>query len=238
MTLTDVISKVIRYAKRVIVNDNSSSAAVAVNQSGSGDGVLITQTGTGNAIRVEDSTNPDATPFIVNADGKVLCGTTSYIDVWNTAQNVILAGTGNSGIGIVSASESTAPPVISFSKSRGTNTNAFVRVQNEDVLGTINFAGGDGSNNIPGARINAVVDNTPGTADMPCRLDFLTTENGSANPQLRMRISNTGNVGINVSSPTATLHTSGKVRFSSLPTSSAGLVGGDIWNDGGTLKIV
>ena len=30
----------------------------------------------------------------------------------------------------------------------------------------------------------------------------------------------------------------GKVSFTSLPTSSAGLSAGDIWNDGGTLKIV
>lgn len=31
----------------------------------------ITQTGTGAAIRVEDSTNPDSTPFIVDANGNV-----------------------------------------------------------------------------------------------------------------------------------------------------------------------
>jgi hypothetical protein len=32
--------------------------------------------------------------------------------------------------------------------------------------------------------------------------------------------------------------TSGRIRFENLPTSSAGLSAGDIWNDGGTLKIV
>ena len=35
------------------------------------DAVRITQTGTGNALVVEDSTNPDATSFIVNKDGNV-----------------------------------------------------------------------------------------------------------------------------------------------------------------------
>jgi hypothetical protein len=30
----------------------------------------------------------------------------------------------------------------------------------------------------------------------------------------------------------------GRLKITSLPTSSAGLVAGDIWNDGGTLKIV
>jgi len=99
MTLTDIIAKITLFAKRVIVNDNSSSTAasisqsgsgaavavnqsgsgvaVAVNQSGSGDALRITQTGSGNALVVEDSTNPDTTPFIVKSDGKVGIGTTT-----------------------------------------------------------------------------------------------------------------------------------------------------------------
>jgi hypothetical protein len=68
MTLTDVIAKVTRYAKRVIVNDNSSS-----------DAVRITQTGSGNALVVEDSASPDSTPFVVKADGSVGVGTTSLL---------------------------------------------------------------------------------------------------------------------------------------------------------------
>jgi hypothetical protein len=88
MTLTDIIAKITLFAKRAIVNDNSSStaasisqsgsgAAVTVNQSGSGDALRITQTGSGNALVVEDSTNPDTTPFIVKSDGKVGIGTTA-----------------------------------------------------------------------------------------------------------------------------------------------------------------
>ena len=37
----------------------------------------ITQLGTGPAIRVEDSANPDASPFVVNADGTVAIGNTT-----------------------------------------------------------------------------------------------------------------------------------------------------------------
>jgi len=37
----------------------------------------ITQTGTGNALEVEDSANPDATPFVVTAGGDVGIGTSS-----------------------------------------------------------------------------------------------------------------------------------------------------------------
>lgn len=77
MTLTDIIAKITLFAKRVIVNDNTSSPAITVNQSGSGDAVRITQTGSGNALVVEDSANPDTTPFIVKSDGKVGIGTTT-----------------------------------------------------------------------------------------------------------------------------------------------------------------
>lgn len=77
MTLTDIIAKITLFAKRVIVNDNTSSPAITVNQSGSGDAVRITQTGSGNAFVVEDSTNPDTTPLIVKSDGKVGIGTTA-----------------------------------------------------------------------------------------------------------------------------------------------------------------
>ena len=48
----------------------------------------ITQLGTGNALLVEDSTNPDSTPFVVSASGSVGVGVTSPL-----ASLHILAGT-------------------------------------------------------------------------------------------------------------------------------------------------
>jgi len=49
--------------------------AVVVNTAT--DAVRITQTGTGNALLVEDSANPDSTPFVVTAAGDVGIGTNS-----------------------------------------------------------------------------------------------------------------------------------------------------------------
>jgi hypothetical protein len=49
-----------------IISTNSTSAALR-----------ITQTGTGNALLVEDSSNPDSTPFVINADGNVGIGATA-----------------------------------------------------------------------------------------------------------------------------------------------------------------
>jgi hypothetical protein len=53
-------------ANQIIETTNNSSAALRV-----------TQLGTGDAIRVEDESNPDSSPFVVKADGKVGIGTSS-----------------------------------------------------------------------------------------------------------------------------------------------------------------
>lgn len=49
----------------------------SVNSSSSSDALRITQTGTGNALLVEDSANPDSTPFVITADGDVGIGITT-----------------------------------------------------------------------------------------------------------------------------------------------------------------
>jgi hypothetical protein len=51
--------------------------AAIIEGSSSGDLVRITQTGSGNALVVEDSANPDSTPFVVTASGTVGIGTSS-----------------------------------------------------------------------------------------------------------------------------------------------------------------
>ena len=51
--------------------------AAVIEGSSSGNLVRITQTGSGNAIVVEDSTNPDSSPFVVDSSGNVGVGTSS-----------------------------------------------------------------------------------------------------------------------------------------------------------------
>lgn len=58
--------KVLNVGGQLVANVNSAS-----------DAVRITQTGTGNALVVEDSTNPDATPFVINGDGNIGLGVSS-----------------------------------------------------------------------------------------------------------------------------------------------------------------
>ena len=55
----------------------SLAADIVISGSTSGDALRITQTGAGNALVVEDDTNPDSTPFVVDATGKVGVGSSS-----------------------------------------------------------------------------------------------------------------------------------------------------------------
>jgi hypothetical protein len=64
----------------------TDSSVISVNSIS--DALRITQVGTGNALVVEDSTNPDSSPFIVKADGRVGIGTT------NPTHKLTLSGTG------------------------------------------------------------------------------------------------------------------------------------------------
>ena len=79
-----------------------------------------------------------------------------------------------------------------------------------DEIGAIKFMGYDGANYINGASIRARIDNDPSIGtDMPTRLEFLTTPDNDATPQIRMTIKETGNVGINFETPNSTLHVEG-----------------------------
>jgi len=78
-------------------------------------------------------------------------------------------------------------------------------VANGETLSQILFRGYDGSNALSAASITATVDNPVGTNDMPGRLIFSTTADGASSPSERMRIANTGNVGIGTSSPSERL---------------------------------
>jgi hypothetical protein len=61
----------------VVPRDIAINATAIISANSATDALRITQTGAGNAILVEDSANPDSTPFVVDAAGNVGIGTTS-----------------------------------------------------------------------------------------------------------------------------------------------------------------
>jgi hypothetical protein len=94
-------------------------------------------------------------------------------------------------------------PHIAFGRSRSGSIGSNTIVQNGDYTGTIVFHGNDGTNFIESARIDALVDGTPGANDMPGRLVFSTTADGSSSPSIRMRISNAGTTTLTSAGSTA-----------------------------------
>jgi hypothetical protein len=182
--------KIIQNSTGVTIADDGTTV-ISVNSSS--DALRITQTGTGNALVVEDAANPDATPFVVNAEGQVCVGAAAPV----RALKFTVAGTSDTndggGINIRRHVDSASAPNIIFDKSRGTFTSPTI-VSNGDILADIRSDGFDGTAYKTAGQILMQVDGTPGTDDMPGRLVFSTTADGASTPTEAMRITNARNV--------------------------------------------
>jgi hypothetical protein len=189
----------------------TAAGASVISVNSTSDALRITQTGTGNAFVVEDSASPDATPFVIAADGTTMVAqTVSSPSISGLSPNFQSSeATGSFAIGVNRFSADTSGANIVFRKSRATTATGVDLVSSGDTLGIIRFAGTDGTNTIEGARIQSSVDGTPGTNDMPGRLVFSTTADGASSVTERMRIDSAGNVGIGTSSPLERLHVAG-----------------------------
>jgi hypothetical protein len=114
-----------------------------------------------------------------------------------------------------SADQFGAAYLITKSRSATAGTNTIV--QNGDALGNIIFCAADGTNYLSAATIQALVDGSPSTNDMPTRLVFSTTADGASSPTERMRIDNAGGVGIGATAEAYTKFSVGGIY----PTNSA-----------------
>jgi hypothetical protein len=61
-------------------------------------------------------------------------------------------------------------------------------------IGSISFNAADGTNFIQGARIQAEIDGTSGSGDLPTNLRVSTTADGASSPTERLRLTSTGNL--------------------------------------------
>jgi hypothetical protein len=107
--------------------------------------------------------------------------------------NANAATTERFSLAITSGSTNANGAGLNLNKTRAT-TDTHTVVQSGDVIGEIRFQGSDGTYYVQGARIQAVVDGTPGSQDMPGRLVFSTTADGASSPTERMRIISDGNM--------------------------------------------
>ena len=162
------------------------------------DGQVLTSTGSGVAWEVGGvagiTSAADATAITIDSSERIGIPAIGQVNVLGT-QIPYLSVNGinaqNAHVNIHRHRANSLGGYLSLSKSRS-DTKDFTIVQANDELGTISFQGADGSQFQQAAQIQAEVDGTPGSSDMPGRLVFLTTVDGGVTPAERMRIGNTG----------------------------------------------
>ena len=134
----------------------------------------------------------------VDSSGRLLVGETSSTQAGSIdAKAQIVSNDFNAALTVRRNQTGDGAPGMMFCKSRGTSNSANVVVNSGDGLGNIRFFGADatgGNDFAEGGAISCVVDGTPGSNDMPGRLEFKTTSDGSDGPTTRMRITSNGSV--------------------------------------------
>lgn len=189
-------------------DDNSTTATGHVRLGAEGDDMVFTA-GNTEVARMDDQGN-----FITGNDERLLAG-------FNIGPGIQSLGTGGAASMLVGRfSANTTPPRIILAKGRGSIATTSTIVQNGDELGEIAFAGADGTdlNSLAGC-IKVVVDGTPGTGDMPGRMEFYTTADGSETPTRHL-----------------TLWSDGEISMHNLPTSNPG-GSGKLWDNSGVVNI-
>ena len=152
------------------------------------DNRVITGSGTANTLNAETVLNFDSTgQLLIGHDGSSkTAGLLAQL-------NIEKVDGGNLTVKRNSANE--FGPFIGLGKTRATSIGGATIVQANDRLGSIGWFASDGNDtNCDAAVIRAEVDGTPGSDDMPGRLLFLTTPDGSNGSSERMRITNKGDV--------------------------------------------
>jgi len=161
-------------------------------------GIFLLGDGAGTGINVGIGTPSPGYKLEVN--GTVLAGATPKTGFRD--QGLIVTQSGGF-IESIRADVSSTGPQLELQKSHGTLGSPTV-VLNGDELGGITAFGWDGTDaNSEAAHISFVVDGAPGFNDMPGKILFQTTRDGSSGSLPRMVIDNRGIVGIGTTTPLA-----------------------------------
>lgn len=105
------------------------SSNVTISANTAGPALLVTQTGAGAAIRVQDSADPDASPFVVDTSGQVGIGTAAPANALDVAGGAIQisASTGTSRT-VISADSSDSIFSVNDDRNFTVKTNAVTRL--------------------------------------------------------------------------------------------------------------
>lgn len=149
------------------------------------------------ALTYNSGTTTFNTPLTVNSSVANQASLTTFVSNAGSALaprlQVIEPSTATAGIGFARFSNgATAAPRFSICKSNGNTIGDYTIVASGDNIGDITFGGADGVDFAAAASISAFVDGTPGSNDMPGRLVFYTTPDGSGTPTARLILDSAG----------------------------------------------
>jgi len=151
---------------------------------------------TAEGTKLEFMTTPNGSGYYgvkmtLDGDGNLGIGTSSPTYLLEAATDTTNEGV----VGVTQYNNTLAGDGadVNLSRARGTMAAPTV-VQSGDQLGSLRFKGYDGSDFTDSARIQVVVDNTPGSMDMPARMVFETAADGSSVFKERLRLDSTGMV--------------------------------------------
>jgi len=173
-----------------------SASGLFVDANSATSAVRITQLGAGNALTVEDSANPDATPFVVDANGAVIAGYTSRFSAIDAIAVQSAGSATQLGFSAYNWNATGVPRLAYYKSTSGTTGTYGTSLASGTNISFWSFYGDDGTAFVEAARITSAVDGTTGVGDMPGRLVFSTTADGASSPTERVRISNFGGVGV------------------------------------------
>ena len=133
----------------------------------------------------------------VDSSGRLLLGHTDTQTIGSNSHGLVQLNV-NSNQTVLSLARFenvAAGPSLNLGKSRASSAGSYTVVQDGDGLGSISFSGADGTDLVTvGAIVEAQVDGTPGSNDMPTRLVFSTTKDGESSPSEAMLITSAGYV--------------------------------------------
>ena len=185
----------------ILDTDNSAVKMVFRNNTETGNNVQIGADGS-NLVALTNASER----MRIDSSGNVGIGRTDpsfELDI----NGELRIASANSSLYLEEAASDAFGSHLVFRKTRNTTVGSHTVVQDGDTLGTIVFQGSDGSGMENAATIACEVDGTPfsssDTTDMPGRLIFKTSPDGSATPTERMRIDSSGNLLVGTTASTA-----------------------------------
>lgn len=131
---------VTQYSLAVLQNSNffTQPQTISCNTTSTQSALRVTNTGTGESLRIEDATNPDATPFIVANNGQtVIGGLTPYSTASLTVNGGASIESGSYYVRVDSGGVAMYGQLVLANQTTAAHSNAFTSYANE-VAVTIN----------------------------------------------------------------------------------------------------